>query len=254
MRKIQQELAVPMTVLALDTALGACSVAVSRGEALLASRFQLLKRGHAEALMAMIDTVCQEAGMALGDIDLFAATLGPGTFTGVRIGLSAARGLALALDRPLVGYSTLEVMAWAALPLLTPGANLLVVHDAHREEVYVQLFKAGSDNSLVTVLPPVLSGLSDLAGYLSSGPIVEPVWLVGSGAELVASISPQGFKSSLLEGGPVNPDAAVLALLAGRNFLPGEGAAAMRGYFDQPAVLPLYLRAPDAKLPGGASL
>ena len=121
-----------MKVLAFDTALGACSVAAwSEGE-ILAARHQRLERGHAEALMPMVEAVRAEAGLAYDEFDLIAVTVGPGTFTGLRIGLAAARGLALASGVALVGLTTLEVVAWG-IPEQVRGADpVLAVHDARR--------------------------------------------------------------------------------------------------------------------------
>ena len=90
-----------MRVLGLDTTLGACSVGIIDGDRLLARRFEPMARGHAEALMPMVQAARREAGLKFADLDLLAVTIGPGTFTGVRVGLAATSGLGLASGRPL---------------------------------------------------------------------------------------------------------------------------------------------------------
>lgn len=243
------------TILALDTALGACSVAIRRGELTLASAFELRQSGHAEALMPMISLVTAKAGLTLDDIDIFATTLGPGTFTGLRISLSAARGLAQALDRPLIGFSTLEVIAWGALAHLQapPFGHLVIVHDARRREVYAQSFAVGEEPggtglSLEAVGAPCLLALDHIAGFLPPGAIS----LAGSGASLALENLPRGTKAAILTGAPQNPDAAYLAALAARRLATGPSLPP-QGYLALPPVAPIYLRAPDAKLPKEAA-
>jgi tRNA threonylcarbamoyladenosine biosynthesis protein TsaB len=185
-------------VLAFDTALAACSAAVWSDGAILAARLERLDRGHAEALMPMVEAVRTEAGLAYEDIDRLAVTVGPGTFTGLRIGLAAARGLALAIARPLVGVTTLEALAAGVSEDERQGRSVLAVIDARRGEVYAQTFDAG----LAPLVPPSLSTVR-----------------VSEAAE--------------------TPDAPVVAALAaGRAVVSDEMPA------------PLYLRAPDARLPG----
>ena len=107
-----------MRVLAIDTALAACSAAVldtDHGGGVLASDSLSMTRGHAEALMPLIYHVMQRARMAFADLDRVAVTTGPGSFTGLRVGISAARGIALAADKPAVGVSTLTAYAAALL-------------------------------------------------------------------------------------------------------------------------------------------
>lgn len=241
----------PFTILALDTALGACSVAICRNDEILASTFELRQRGHAEALMPMIEEVCARAGLALDAVDLFAATVGPGTFTGVRIGISAARGLALSLDKPLKGYSTLEVIGQGAVTHAGNAAlpRLAVIHDARRDEVYAQLFDIRGA-SLTAASEPALLGLHELETFLPA----TPVWLAGSGAVLARDQLSDPTRGVVLDNAPSNPDARVIAVMAARDFS-GEGREVRpRRYLDQPPVPPLYLRASDAKLPGGVTL
>ena len=124
-----------MNILAFDSSLNALSVAVARRrqEAWLVSQAWEARTGHAERLMPMIGEVMAEAGMAFSAIDRIGVTVGPGSFTGVRVGVAAARGLALALKRPAIGFTNLAVMAHDAVRLLRgahAGRLLAVVIDA----------------------------------------------------------------------------------------------------------------------------
>ena len=105
-----------MRLLALDTATAACSVALWRDGAVLARRFEAMLRGQSEALMPMVGAVLAEAGCGFKDLDAIAVTVGPGAFTGLRIGLAAARGMALAAELPLIGVTTLEAVVHGVPP------------------------------------------------------------------------------------------------------------------------------------------
>ena len=132
-----------MKILAFDTALGACSAAMLDGDEVLARRFETMERGHAERLAPMVREIMQEAGLAFGAIDRIAVTVGPGTFTGQRVGYAFARGLRLALKRPLIGVTTLADMAQAAMAQ-TGARGAAVLHDAKRSEVYASAMVGAS--------------------------------------------------------------------------------------------------------------
>src|ERR1700748_3661782 len=102
-------------ILSVDTALGACSVAVLKDENILAHRFVEMARGHAEALAPMVQDTMAQAGIEFSALDRLAVTTGPGTFTGQRVGLAFMRGLRVALNKPLIGITTLSAMAHQAL-------------------------------------------------------------------------------------------------------------------------------------------
>lgn len=126
-------------MLALDAAGLASSVAVAAGERLLAAGLVESAHGQAEHLMPLVDRVMGEAGLAAADLDLIAATVGPGSFTGLRAGLAAARGIALASGRPLIGVTSFAAVA-AGLAVADCACALLVALESRREDLYVQFF------------------------------------------------------------------------------------------------------------------
>jgi tRNA threonylcarbamoyladenosine biosynthesis protein TsaB len=225
-----------MKLLALDTATAACSAAVWHDGRVVARRFEAMVRGHAERLMPMVRTVMDEAANGQGDfgaLDAIAVTVGPGAFTGVRIGLAAARALGLAASRPVAGFTTLETVAAAQDEVGTP---VLVALDSKRQDIYVQLFAAGlqPQDAPAAVLP------DDLPAFLPAVPIA----VCGdAAARAIAALAAAGRTAALLEGPPL-PDAAVLAALAAARW--PEIEAACRGRSAMPQ--PLYLRPPDVSL------
>src|SRR5438045_5571870 len=139
-----------MLILAIDTALDACAAAVLDTSAggVIAQESLAMKRGYAEALMPLIARVMKESGIAFALLDRIAATTGPGSFTGLRVGLSAARGIALAAGKPVVGVTTLT--AYAA-PVISESGEQPIISaiDARHDHVYLQVV-SGNGGSLVT--------------------------------------------------------------------------------------------------------
>ncbi|TIX92176.1 tRNA (adenosine(37)-N6)-threonylcarbamoyltransferase complex dimerization subunit type 1 TsaB [Rhizobium sp. P44RR-XXIV] len=135
-----------MIVLALDTAGVDCAAAVydSGSDSVMGEVTETIGRGHAEHLMHVVDEALAKAGTALSAIERVVVTVGPGSFTGIRIGVAAARGFALSLNVPAVGVTTLEVMAATARDQ-NPGKPVLAAIDAKREEIYLQGFDANGD-------------------------------------------------------------------------------------------------------------
>lgn len=216
-----------MRVLAFDTALASCSVAVFDDDRTLAQRSAAMPRGQAERLMPMIEAVRDDAGLTLADIDLICVTVGPGTFTGVRIGIAAARGLALATDAPVLGLTTCEAIAAGVDD--EPEAAVLVAMDARRDELYVQAFGPRR----TPLAPPVLTRRAAVG---DSAPATGGL-IVGSAAEQVLPLLP-GFR--LADASPL-PRAGCFG-----RFVAGRSGDARPGR----ELTPLYLRAPDARLPG----
>lgn len=218
-----------MIVLAFDCATGPTSVALWRDGTLAGRADDARPQGQAESLVPLIGAVLQQAGIAPVAVDRIAVTLGPGSFTGVRIALAAARGLALALNKPVFGLSSLETMAAALPPAAIPT---LIAVDARRGEVYAQGF--GPEGKALG--PPLALSLETIADHVPAGPLR----LAGSGADLVAARLTR--PDVVVVPGLVAPDAAVLA----------ARVAGMNAVFGTPTPEPLYLRAPDAKLPASA--
>uniref|UniRef100_UPI003BA9AC4D tRNA (adenosine(37)-N6)-threonylcarbamoyltransferase complex dimerization subunit type 1 TsaB n=1 Tax=Stappia sp. TaxID=1870903 RepID=UPI003BA9AC4D len=219
-----------MRLLAIDTALEACSVAVLDGEgeaARLTCASELLGRGHAERLMGMIGEVMAEAGTVFSSLDRIVVTTGPGSFTGLRVGLSAARGIALVVGAPAVGVTTLAAMAEQARTLETLSANqfLHVVLAAKGGEVYAQSF-SGDGQPLA---PPGVETAAGLAARLVPGDRI-----FGSGATAVlACADPANPPIVLGEAG--YPDIVAVARLGAR------------ADSDTARPEPVYLRPPDAR-------
>ena len=226
-----------MNLLAFDTALGACSVVVWRGDSVRARRSERLARGHAEVLMPMIEAVMAEVGLDFAGLDHLAVTVGPGTFTGIRIGLAAARGLGLAARCPVLGLTTLETVAAGAREAVRAGETIMVALDARRGEVYAQAF----DTELVALDAAQALAPAAAAARAPDGPGL----VIGSGADLVwdalAAHRPR-YRRAQVAGHL--PAAADLAWLAARRIARGGLVGAVR-------PRPLYLRAPGARALGG---
>lgn len=131
-----------MIVLAFDTALAACSVGVWQDERIVAAESALMPQGHAEALMPMIERVMAAAGLVYHALDRIAVTVGPGSFTGLRVGIATARGLAMAAQKPAIGVTTTQALATAALAAggLGNARRILSIVDSKRDDVFVQAF------------------------------------------------------------------------------------------------------------------
>ena len=231
-----------MRILGFDTATSACSAALWRDGRIIARRFETMVKGHSEHLMGMIGDVMKEAGADYPDLDLITVTTGPGGFTGIRIGLAAARGLALAADLPCLGLSTLDAVAHGVEETEREGVKrengaVLVAIESKRAEVYAQVFDSALEplGEARAVLP------EDLAEMLGSPPGKSGRILVaGNGApRTVESLSRAGMKPVLSQAPPL-PDAAVVVALAADRWTPDTAP-------DRPR--PLYLRPPDAKAP-----
>ncbi|WP_293677806.1 tRNA (adenosine(37)-N6)-threonylcarbamoyltransferase complex dimerization subunit type 1 TsaB, partial [uncultured Phenylobacterium sp.] len=126
-----------MIVLGLDTCLSACSVAVLDGDRVLAHASEVMARGHQERLAPMAQAVMAKAALPFSALQRVGATVGPGSFTGLRVGVAFAKGLGSALSIPVVGVGTLEALA-------AEGSGLVAaVIDARRDQVYLQVFESG---------------------------------------------------------------------------------------------------------------
>jgi len=216
-----------MRVLAIDTALGACAAAVldSQAGAILAAESLGMVRGHAEAVMPLIARVMDAARSEFNELNRIAVTVGPGSFTGLRVGISAARGIALAAGRPAIGLSTLSALA-APHVAARSGDTIIAAIDARNEQVYFQVFAPNG----TTIVTPRLDRVRAAVRAVPVGAAV----ITGSAAELVAAHWPSGSPAPLVETHAA-PDIGWVARL---------GAAARE---EGAAPKPLYLRRPDAR-------
>ncbi len=224
-----------MRVLAIDTALAACSAAVldTAHGGIAASESLAMIRGHAEALIPLVGRVMKASGMAFSDLGRVVVTTGPGSFTGLRVGIAAARGLALAAKIPAVGVSTLS--AYAA-PYLGVDANTAVVAaiDARHGQVYLQVFDAGGR----TLIAPRLAPLADAVRAAADA----PARIVGSAAQAVADALPDTAPYPVAVDPRAAPDIGWVARIGAVVAEPGAPPK------------PQYLRAPDAQPQHAASL
>lgn len=183
----------------------------------------------------MIEAALAEASLTPADLTALAVTVGPGTFTGLRVGLAAARGFALARALPLVGVTTLEAVA--APVTAEEGEVIAAAFDARRGEVYLQVFDARH----APLSEPMIVALGEAVAHIPGSRVVA----VGTGAALVAEALARNDIACRLSGARPQPDALSIARIA-RARLAIHGPDRFRI-----APAPLYLRAPDAKLPGG---
>lgn len=222
-----------MNILALDTTTSACSVAVMTDEVMI-GRSEVMERGHAEALLPMIKAVMNEASMGFPEIDALGVTVGPGAFTGLRIGLAAARGMALAAGIPCVGVTSLEAIAEAIDFEKRAGRALLVALDSKRGDIFAQVFAAAGP----PLTAPEAVSFDRLADILPEQPVV----VAGTAAAAaVECLVPRGL-DVVMAAGCSSPHARDVARVAARRYIAGETTA------NNPPS-PLYLRSPDTGAP-----
>jgi tRNA threonylcarbamoyl adenosine modification protein YeaZ len=213
-----------MKILAIDTSANLCAACVfdtdagERGRAVLD-----LGKGHAEHLMTVIDDALNAAGSTYADIGLVGVSVGPGSFTGIRVGVAAARGLALALKIPSVGVTTLDALADEARAAY-PGREILAAIDARRDQLYLARYEQGGER----ISGPVIASLADAVAEAGGQGVV----LAGSAADMIAAAIGRPIDIATRSA---TADIGVYAKLAARQ---DRAAAPPR---------PLYLRDADAK-------
>ncbi|HMM92830.1 tRNA (adenosine(37)-N6)-threonylcarbamoyltransferase complex dimerization subunit type 1 TsaB [Bradyrhizobium sp.] len=219
-----------MLILSIDTALDACAAAVldtGAGRAIALETLPM-KRGHAEALMPLIARVMKASGVPFAALDRIAATTGPGSFTGLRVGLSAARGIALAAGKPVVGVTTLTAFA---APIVSENSEHPVISavDARHDHVYFQVLGGDGHSLIKPKVAPIAEAL-DAARFGTPH-------LVGNAADMLAQRWPEYAPPPFKVDQQAAPDIAWVAWLGAA--VNPEGSPAR----------PYYLRAPDAKPP-----
>lgn len=225
-----------MLILAIDTALDACSAGVldTRAARIIAHESLAMQRGHAEALMPLIARVMKSSGVGYADLARIAVTTGPGSFTGLRVGLSAARGIGLAAEKPVVGLTTLAAYT-APLVAADGDSPVIAAIDARHDQVYFQVVDGDG-------APLVAPRVGPVAEALAAAPAGIPPCLVGNAAELLASRWPADAPAPARVEQLPAPDVAWVAWL---------GAAVAP---ETAPPRPTYLRAPDAKPVAGAAI
>jgi tRNA threonylcarbamoyladenosine biosynthesis protein TsaB len=220
-----------MLILAIDTALDACAAAVLDTSAggVIALESQAMKRGHAEALMPLIARVMKASGVAFAALDRIAATTGPGSFTGLRVGLSAARGIALAAGKPVVGVTTLTAFAAPIVSENDEPHPVLAAIDARHDHVYFQVVGRDGNSLIKPKVAPIAEAL-DAARFGA-------LHLVGNAAKILADRWPVDAAPPFRVDQQAAPDIAWVAWL---------GVAVSP---ESSPARPYYLRAPDAKPP-----
>ena len=224
-----------MRILALETSARACSAAVTEDGRLIASALQCTGLTHSRTLMPMVEAMLKNAELDAVDCDAIAVANGPGSFTGIRIGVSAAKGLAFALDKPAVGVSTLEAMARNVSFM---DGLVICAMDARRQQVYNALFRA-EGGRLARLTPDRPIGLQELAEELKGSDQRKIV--VGDGGRLCCDyLLEAGISCSLAPPHLLQQNAVSVALAAEDALLAGQGGTAQ-------ALAPVYLRPPQAE-------
>lgn len=208
-------------VLGLDCTGASCSAGIAIAGTIRARRFAAMERGQAEALMPMVQAVLEEAALEVLQLDLIAVTIGPGSFTGVRTGLAAARGLALAAGRPVMGVTSFAAVA-EAVRARTSGRPLVVALESKRQELFLR--RVGPEGADEGALVPT----EQWRAFVPAAAVLAGDGAVRLGAALARP------RTDILSAAAV--DAAHVACLA---------AGRWRAGLALPAPRPLYLRAPD---------
>lgn len=228
-----------MLILGIDTATLSCSVALLQDNNVLAEMSLNIKKTHSERLMPLLDQMLTESAVEREQIDAIAVAAGPGSFTGLRIGMATARGLAQGLGIPAVPVCTLEALA-EAVP--APGALICPILDARRSQVYTALYRRRKTVpfALEKVIQPQALALAELTAELAQ--FEDPVTFIGEGlhshnAELIKALPDR----AVITPGPFRFCRAALVALCGRRLLRANPQASYQ------ELLPRYLRRPEAE-------
>ena len=223
-----------MKILSIDTSTTACTVGLVDGDDVVAERVDRSGQTHARHIMPMLADTLKQANMSLADVDGFGVITGPGTFTGLRIGISTAQGLASALSKPVAGITSLDALAAQAK---TGLALICPMVDARRQEVYYGLYELQAQGFRQSGPHQVASPAALMAQ------IQTPCYFLGTGARLYRQLIADtlGSKASFSEMDEDRIGSAVIARLARAQFGNTKGQ-------QLPVVSPVYIRRSDAEI------
>lgn len=223
-----------MLVLGIETATKTGGVALVGDKGVVAEYTSNIEVTHSERLMAMVDRMLKDTGISLVSVDGFAVSTGPGSFTGLRIGIATIKGISLATNKPVAAVPTLAALAWN-LPQAAHAVCPLM--DAKKKEVYAGLYRTGPAG-IETVMPEAVLPLAELAGRIS-----EAVIFTGEGSHLFRQ-ELQALFGTRAHFAPLSatvPSAASVAEMGRMAIMAGERA-------DAAALAPLYIRRPEAEV------
>jgi tRNA threonylcarbamoyladenosine biosynthesis protein TsaB len=222
-----------VTLLALETATDTCGAALLQDEQVVAEAHLHRPRVHAERLTPLVEDVLAHADVTAADLDAVAVSMGPGSYTGLRIGVSTAKGWALATDADLVGLPTLEAYAARVRPMAAPGDVLCPLIDARRDEVYAAAYRVTADDLAIQAETKALT-VDALSEWI--GAVEGRLWLMGDGAaksrDALASV---GTAQTVLSPDVVAPSAAWVARR-------GQTRLHAHGPDDRSTFEPLYVK------------
>ena len=224
-------------ILAVDTTAKPVSCALAEGNRVLASYYANTGLTHSQTLLPMIESLLQTSDKRMEDVDALAVNAGPGSFTGVRIGVSAVKGLAFTRDLPCIAVSTLECMAEHTAAL--PGAVICCLMDARCQQVYGALFEKDESGAVRRLMEDEALTIAQMGEKVAE--LQRPVILVGDGSEMCYRVWKDTIPNVFLAPASVRfQNAAATALIAERMYEQGQTVSAEE-------LLPLYLRLPQAE-------
>lgn len=219
-------------ILSLDSSNQKCSVAIYENNLLLAEKHCNEPNKQAEILFSLIESALLDSCLSYSDINFLAVTTGPGSFTGVRIGLSAAQGIIIASNILPIGVTTLEAINFRAMEYVRNYDYSVVLMNAHRMQLYAEIFDVNGNS----VSDPSLIDTSCLNEYLDK--IKGKIVIIGSGLEFVCESILQNNRTIAIPRFP-SPEARTVGQLAYRKIISNNYNS---------NIMPLYIRPPDAKL------
>ncbi|MBE6770716.1 MAG: tRNA (adenosine(37)-N6)-threonylcarbamoyltransferase complex dimerization subunit type 1 TsaB [Ruminococcaceae bacterium] len=221
-----------MKILAVDSSAKSASIAVAENGRLISECFVNNALTHSRTLMPMVDNALSQADMSLKDIDAFCVNVGPGSFTGIRIGVAAVKGLAMADNKPCAGVSTLESIAYN---FIDENCIVCAAMDARCNQVYTALFRCDGEN-VERICEDKAISIDELGAELSQ--YKEKIYLAGDGAEICFKAFGQSLENAKLSGENRRYQRAFGAALAAEN---------KKEFTDSALLAPVYLRLPQAE-------